>query len=1109
MNKIIATSLLVLSVLFTNVNQAAESAESLKTVPGLTYAPDGQAIAIENGTLWSNRPLYCNQRVTLVNVGEQPAVSGPMGTLYLGYERDHVRLMLHLFEKRISRYYAGRMEWEFSDPRWPGLKLTLIGTTLADATGFTARLEAAGDKPGDRMAWCYFPADPDTQKHYFNIQAEQFQIDSEPKSDSSHVAGCVSSAAATWEQMQFANRQDLMKLESLPSNSNEALLGGRVAWVTWVSGKSQSIAVAQDEAGHGIGLKLACAADAEQAFAEGLARSQALQHRATADTPDPYFNAGVSASVAAVLGLYVAPTFVHGGSAWRDKIPGWRLMGGAYCYGWHDLVASHVAYWKGCLVQNNEGKAGFTASPDGTMQAGNTRWSGKGFLNYPGLLAYEFQTQFFDDAIRNWRATADSSYEKMLLPMLKLEVERIKECFDPDGDGLYESYNNTWPSDSVGFNGGGTPEASAYAYYANQAAAEMCLRAGEPNEAKAYQAEADKIKAAVQKVLWLKDKGQFASYLEQDAGQPSRRIHDDAWIYAQHVPIEAGMTTPEQAWQAMYYTDWAMEHYHFAYGGEMRQSSNWVPGQWSIRQLYHGDNFAMALGYFLAGQGDDGWNLLRGTMVESMYGDTNPKVGYSCEVGQIGVANIRTPGGLSCPNCAIDFNDITSMFARATVEGLFGYNPDYPNGIVEVTPAFPSAWDHASLKVPDFELNYHQSATQDIWRVKLAKPATLSFRLPVRAANVTGVTVNGKTVRGELKSWAGHGVLLVKVPTCDMAEITISVAGRRPEFEPIFQQKRAGELIDFSAFARNSRVIDPQECLTNIKLAEGRASAVCSGKAGNHLVFLEVSEKDTTVVPYLQLLKLDISDPKAEALRVAQVLKQAPANVSWKCIDMSKVFNGDIQSIFKQKYASPRPETCSMRTGYDGWRSWTFGFWGMQTPVIGLDRVLGASNDSLVKDDKIITSQNATFNKPAPDKNIAFTSLWDNWPRSVEVPVGSSGDSVWLLVCGQTQPVTQGRIVNAVLHFHYADGKEEKLELVPPFNFWSLCPWGKSDYDYKIDGFALPKEPPQTVQLGTNCRAMVYGWKLRPGVVLSSVTLETLSQEVIMGLMAVSVINPH
>ena len=37
---------------------------------------------------------------------------------------------------------------------------------------------------------------------------------------------------------------------------------------------------------------------------------------------------------------------------------------------------------------------------------------------------------------------------------------------------------------------------------------------------------------------------------------------------------------------------------------------------------------------------------------------------------------------------------------------------------------------------------------------------------------------------------------------------------------------------------------------------------------------------------------------------------------------------------------------------------------------------------------------------------------------------------------------------------------------------------------------------------------MVYGWKLRAGVELEEITLETLSQDVVNGLMGVSVMIP-
>jgi hypothetical protein len=38
---------------------------------------------------------------------------------------------------------------------------------------------------------------------------------------------------------------------------------------------------------------------------------------------------------------------------------------------------------------------------------------------------------------------------------------------------------------------------------------------------------------------------------------------------------------------------------------------------------------------------------------------------------------------------------------------------------------------------------------------------------------------------------------------------------------------------------------------------------------------------------------------------------------------------------------------------------------------------------------------------------------------------------------------------------------------------------------------------------------MLYGWRLREGVKLKEVTLEALSQEVVVGLMGVSLMNPE
>ena len=48
---------------------------------------------------------------------------------------------------------------------------------------------------------------------------------------------------------------------------------------------------------------------------------------------------------------------------------------------------------------------------------------------------------------------------------------------------------------------------------------------------------------------------------------------------------------------------------------------------------------------------------------------------------------------------------------------------------------------------------------------------------------------------------------------------------------------------------------------------------------------------------------------------------------------------------------------------------------------------------------------------------------------------------------------------------------------------------------------------PPTVQLGGNCRAVLLNARLRRSVELMRVTLEALSQDVVIGLMGVTVMN--
>jgi hypothetical protein len=1036
--------------------------EASPSLSPLIYHPESDAIVIRNGTRWDNRPLYCNERFSYVWAGEMPGLSGQIGRINAGFERKGVRVMLHQFENRIMRYRPGRMEWELNDQRFPGLTVTLTATTLADANGITARLATKGSQPGDQALWAFFPSEADKKSGIDAKTTPQgYRISPNPSKPLSEIAGTLSQPVTTWEMLKATDRD--LPNQAVPLVSPMPAGAGLLASVAVADQTPLFVAVASDDndkPGYARlkrrqkALDPAAVADPTRAFEQGMKRVLDFSSRLVISTPDPYLNAGAPMAVAAAAGLFVDPVFVHGGSHWRQQQPGWRTMGGAIYFGWAEQVLRAVSFWGDLQVKDNGKRTHAEYSTNGCQQAGNSRFFGAGFIDYKQPPHYEFQTQFFDEAIRAWRASGDKELEKILRPMLELHLQRCKDCYDPDGNGIYESYNNTWPNDSIWFNGGGTPEQSGYVYYGHRAAADMARRAGDAAAAKKHDAIADKIRDAVNQLLWMPDRQYYASYVEPWG---HKRQMPDAWIYAQHVPIEAGLSTPEQAWKAMFYTEWAMERFKLPYGGEMRQTSNFVPGQWSIRELYHGDNFGMALGYFLAGQGDEGWNLFRGTMLESMYADGTPKSGYSNERGTFNNVNRISPGGLSHPNCSVDFNDIVSPYCRALVEGLFGYRPDYPNNIVRMEPSFPAAWDHASIRTPDFSLDFKNNTYQ----LDLTKPAAVRFGIPVRAAKVKQVTVNGKPAKFTIEPWAGYGMLRVDVPSTNRVVLALETEGA----------------------ATNLPILEKQEE---------------QGVPGCHL---EITKQDGGV-PRFQLTKVNV--PKAAE---PKVLREAPANATWKPIDLTPVFNGDLRTIFRQRYDAPRPDRVSMRIGYDGWSAWTFKHWGVKTPEIKMEKVLDKPDPKLIQGDQLVTPQNAHFTKPAPDKNIAFTSLWTRWPASVTIPVNAKGEALWLLVAGSTTPM-QGKIANAVFRFKYADGKVETLDLVPPENFWSLCLFGRTDYTEKRDGFSLPKQRPPQLSLGSNCRAMVYGWKLRPGVELKEITLETLSLDVVIGLMAASIMNP-
>lgn len=1060
---------------------------------------DGAIVTRAGRGFIGNRPLYGGNDGSFVLAGDLPLVrlgqnAFVHGTLMLALVRSG-QPAAWLHELPAEAYFRdGVSGWLV-----PSLGIQLDVLPTMDTAGLALRLRMRDARAGDELVWAYggvykpggraawkldVVGHPELLKQGFlpeRCRGNQASVDAY----AFRVGLDRTVSAGRWSVSTSMAIGDASALDDPRSLSSSA--GGQLPLVCGRIAGDQlreayfAVKVADQE---GMGAP----PDPKAAFEDALERRRQVAGRFSMSTPDPYLNALAPVAALAVDGLWRPPVFVHGAMLWDKPLPGWRTLYGATALGWHERVAAQAEHYLARQVTAS-GKISAKSDPARlhSEQHPDSRLYGRGrILLDQGI--YDMQSQFFDQLIHSWRATGDPAFEATLRPALELHLEWMRECFDPDGDGLYESYINSWPTDSVWYNGGGSVEATVYAWRGHVAARDMARRAGDRAAVARHEAVLDRIRGGFFGKLWNERKGHPGAYVEQGG---HRRRHDDPWLYSIFLPVDAeSLLTPEQAVQALHYAASTLENKRMPLGGRTVVTSNWVPGIWSVRENWPGDNYHLALASFQAGLAEDGWDILRGAFMQAAF-------------------NGNVPGNLGGLQGGTDFGDCVHMFCRSVVEGLFGYRPDYPNGRVVIAPQFPASWPQADIRTPDFAMRFERSSTRLSLDVELTRPAPLTLRLPVRgkpkAVRADGRHVSFRTVPG-----FGQSMLEIDLPARPRVAVSVELALAVTTVPATDVAGNVGDWITLDAKGASILAIsDPEGALSNPRIAGSRVTASLAANPGPHTVFLAVAEAGA---PQWRTFHLRIEDAAAERAHRAQTVAHIPQGASWAPVGLASVANGDIRTIFKQQYMSPRPATVSLRIGSDGYSPWTFTHWKSGPPEIKLDRI-----DSLRSGPgQIRTPQGVPF-AWSEDSNVAFTSLWDNWPSQVSVPVERSGDAVFLLIAGSTN-VMQCHIANAVVRLDYADGQQDRLELVPPENYWNLCPIvvtglsveqrSRCDYTDPIDAFVVKKPWPETVQLGENCRAMLLNRRLRPGVKLRTVTLETLSQEVVVGLMGVSIMTP-
>jgi hypothetical protein len=230
-------------------------------------------------------------------------------------------------------------------------------------------------------------------------------------------------------------------------------------------------------------------------------------------------------------------------------------------------------------------------------------------------------------------------------------------------------------------------------------------------------------------------------------------------------------------------------------------------------------------------------------------------------------------------------------------------------------------------------------------------------------------------------------------------------------------------------------------------------------------------------------------------------------------LELTPHFNDRVTAIFQNgKYRSPRSPFVSLAIPAQG-----IGYWAghvnasAEIDDTGLRAAAAANGGKL-------SLNGVTFATPGPGdaKNILFTSQWDNYPRDATVPLTGKARQLHLLMAGSTNAM-QSRLDNGEVIVTYTDGTTDRLALRNPETWWPI------EQDYFIDDyqFRLDGPLPTRVDLKTGAvrvldrdtfkgqgrvipggAATVLALSLDPAKELQSLTLRTLANDVVIGLMA-------
>ena len=790
------------------------------------------------------------------------------------------------------------------------------------------------------------------------------------------------------------------------------------------------------------------------------------------DTPDHPLDLTVAPTVVALDASWHKDAFYHGTISCHSPYLGWRNWYAPTALGWNERLEKTIDMWMSYFARGDiadeqilydEGPV-----PEGSIGDVGSRSVLKNIVGRlpayftpdqkPIYGPYNMQECVLDMMLYYLEWSGNLAFAEKYFDDMCAMVAFETRILDPDNDGLYQNMLNTWISDGHQYNGAGCAQATAYNYRAYLVLAKIAKKIG--RDSAELEQMARKIKAAYNEKLWMPHEGVFADFKDTIGNQ---LLHPAVELPTVYHAVDSDVVDHRKAYRSLRYTEKHIKSIVTpGRKGRLSFSSNWLPKQYSNCGIFSAENAHLGLAYYQIGLKEQGKKLLDG-LADCYFTGRCPGL-----AAHVQTARCTPDFG------AFDFTDVSNTYLRLMTEGLFGIRIDSIDGYVHIRPGLPEDWDRASLNLKDISLYYHRRGNEETFNVRCDRTETKRFRIPMRAADVTAVMLDGQCVPYSVEAGVNNSFLIIETDKVGQFRLKV-IHGTTPiptvaANESVLAGSRAAFEVKGGAL---TEVYDVSEVLENISLVGNKVYATAKNVPGDHTLFLRVvcGEYDSWMAADYDI--------------VTETQEEEPVVENpFRCVDISRFFNCKLTELHKQSYIYPLPEGFTMRLYKNGRAAHNWSQWGYHG-VYADDTLLRTCGGT------VFSNSGIPFATPAEGENLACVSIYENFPTAMSFPLSGRGQELAVMFIGSTYWMHAG-VENVRFTVTYADGTEQVAGLVYPTD---IDDWMTSALTTEAENFYF----------NNFNHATVKHIRIDPTRELTGIRAEAIANEVILGIIGISV----